>query len=29
MPIIHVTTWPTPLEKKQKMILEITRVRKK
>ena len=26
MPIIHVTTWPTPLDKKQKMILEITRV---
>ncbi|EKD91904.1 MAG: hypothetical protein ACD_29C00312G0002 [uncultured bacterium] len=26
MPIITVTTWPTPVEKKQKMILEITRV---
>lgn len=26
MPIINITTWPTPIEKKQKMILEITRV---
>jgi 4-oxalocrotonate tautomerase len=26
MPIVNITTWPTPLEKKQKMMKEITQV---
>ncbi len=26
MPIVNITTWPTPIEKKHKLIKEITRV---